>query len=669
MSGLTQADKSISITTPLGEDSLLLQSFSGSEYISKPFLFQLQLLSGDEGLKAKDLMGKTVDIKLSLSDRSSTRTINGHISRFVAGPIHENGYRIYQAEIVPWFYLLKLYHDCRIFQNVTTKDIIEKVFSSRGYSDFELDLSGSYRTREYCVQYRESDFQFISRLMEEEGIFYYFTHVAGKHTMVIADTANAYQDCEENKARFFEAGRADDHLTRWDHQYAIISGKFSQTDYNFKTPSTDISTSIDTIVDLPDIARFEQYDYPGTYLTRGDGDGLTKMRIEEEETDHEVVISSGSYRTFSAGGKFTLALHEIKSETGKSYVITAISHYARESSYEMNDAGASEYHNDFECIPSVLAFRPRRAMQKSFVQGPQTAVVVGPAGEEIYVDEFGRIKVQFHWDRLGKNDENSSCWLRVAQQWAGKQWGAIYTPRIGHEVIVSFLEGNPDQPMVTGSVYNAENMPPYELPANKTQSGWKTRSTKEASTSNYNELRFEDKKGSEEIYVHAEKDQNNVVENDETTTISNNRSESVGNDETITITANRTESVGKNETISIGQSRSENVGKNEDINIGDNRNETVGKDESINIGANQTISIGNKLDLSVAQTRNTQIGKDDSLNVSKKLNIIAGEQITIKCGKSSIIMKKDGKIQITGKELSVKMSGNINLKGAKISEN
>ena len=685
MSELTQSGKSIAIKTALGNDVLLLQGFSGSEYISRSFYFHLDLLSAKKDISAKDIIGTSVDIEILLSDRKSKRVLNGIVSRFVAGPIHENGYRIYRAEMVPWLHLLSLYHDCRIFQNVPVSDIIKKVFSSRGFSDYQLSLSRSYSTREYCVQYRESDFQFVSRLMEEEGIFYYFKHEAGKHTLVIADEASAYADCKENEARYFEAGRSDDHLSRWEHQYSIIPGKWTQDDYNFKTPSTDISTTIDTVVDLNNINKYEQYDYPGLYINRGDGNSLTKMRIEEEETAYDIVLSAGTYRTFTAGGKFKLGMHEISDEKGKNYVISAISHQAREASYTLSDSGGNHYYNEFECIPSDKAYRPRRVTPRPYVQGPQTAEVVGPSGEEIYVDEYGRIKVQFHWDRQGKKDEKSSCWLRVAQQWAGKNWGAVFTPRIGHEVVVSFLEGDPDRPLVTGSVYNANNMPPYELPANKTQSGWKTRSSKGGSTTNFNELRFEDKKGSEEIYIHAEKDQNNVVENDETTNvghdrseqvgndeninIGNNRTEQVGKDETITITGNRTESVGKNESISIGENRSENVGKNEDISIGKNRSEQVGESESISIGKDQEIQVGKKQDISIGDSREVQVGKDNTLNVGKKLNIIAGDEITLKCGSSSIILKKDGKIQIKGKELNVSMSGNIKMKGSKIAQN
>jgi len=688
MVGITQKGKFVSVKTSLGEDVLLLTTFSGEESISRPFRFHLEMLSTDHAIQAKDLVGKKVDVSIVLSD-GSERVFNGHIMRFIGGPVNPSGKRIYHAEMVPWFQLLTLSNDCRIFQNMDVKAIIEEVFGSRGFSDFQINTQRTFKTREYTVQYRESDFQFVSRLLEEEGIFYFFSHESGKHTMHIADAANAYVGCDESEAHFYDGGRSGDQLTEWSHEYNMIPGKWAQTDYNFTTPSTDISTTIDSVVDLPDISNYEQYDYPGLYENRGDGDALTKIRIEEEEATHDIVSSSGTYRSFKAGGKFTLATHEISGEQGKEYVITSISHFARDASYELREGGGREYSNNFQCIPASVPYRPQQITRKPYVQGPQTAVVVGPGGEEIYTDEYGRIKVQFHWDRVGKKDENSSCWLRVSQQWAGKQWGAIFLPRIGHEVVVSFLEGDPDRPLVTGCVYNADNMPPYELPANKTQSGWKTRSADGGSSSNFNELRFEDKKGSEEIYIHAEKDQNNVVENDETTSVGHDRTEDIGNDETITIGNNRTETVSKDETISIGNNRTESVGKNETISIVDNRTEDVGKNETINIGENRTVDVGknetisigatqgitvgkdNSLDVAknqavtVGEKRTTQVGKDDVLDVGKKLTIQAGDQITLKTGKASITMKKDGTITIKGKDIKLDGSGKINVKASK----
>jgi type VI secretion system secreted protein VgrG len=351
------------------------------------------------------------------------------------------------------------------------------------------------------------------------------------------------------------------------------------------------------------------------------------------------------------------------------------------------------------------------------VHGAQTAEVVGPAGEEIYPDKYSRVKVQFHWDREGKKNADSSCWVRVGTPWAGKQWGMIHIPRIGQEVIVDFLEGDPDQPIITGSVYNADQMPPYTLPANATQSGIKTRSSKGGSPDNFNEIRFEDKKGSEQLFIHAEKNQDIEVENDETHWVGHDRKKTIDNDETTHVKGNRTETVDKNETIAIHMNRTETVDLNESITIGSNRTETValnemvtigiarthtigaadtltigaaqilsiGAAQAITIGGSQSTSVGGPQSVSIGKSQSEEVGdkrsisvaKDDSLKVGKKLMIDAGDEITIKTGDASIYMKKDGTIQISGKDITIKASGeivgkaskNMTLKGQKILQN
>jgi len=354
---------------------------------------------------------------------------------------------------------------------------------------------------------------------------------------------------------------------------------------------------------------------------------------------------------------------------------------------------------------------------KPVIQGAQTATVVGVGGEEIYTDEHARVKVQFHWDRYGKRDENSSCWIRVSQVWAGKTWGTIHIPRIGQEVIVSFLEGDPDRPIVTGRVYNGDNKAPYDLPANKTQSGIKTRSSKDGAAANFNEIRFEDKKGSEQLFIHAEKSQDIEVEKDETHWVGHDRTKTIDNDETTHVKHDRTETVDHNETIKIGENRSENVGKDESITIGANRTESVTKDETVTIGKNRTesvgesesisvskgqtisvgkaqsltvgdgrtvnvgkdesITIGKKQDVNVGDARKTSIAKDDALSVGKKLIVSAADEISLTTGSASIIMKKDGTITIKGKDITLDGSGKINvkassdvaIKGSKVTQN
>jgi type VI secretion system secreted protein VgrG len=557
MAAYTQEKRLLAVTTPLGKDVLLLQSFTGQEELSRLFRYELTLLSEKEAIAAKDIVGKEVGWTVGRADKEP-RPFHGVVSRFSAGKMHGRTLREYKAEVVPWLWFLTRTADCRIFQNKTAPQIIEQVFKDLGFSAFKADLKGTHPKREYCVQYRETDFNFVSRLMEEEGIFYYFLHEKGKHTLVLADHKNAYKDCAEKEVIFSTGSTLPGHATRWEHEYEFRPGKYAQTDYNFETPSTSLNAQSTSIVPLPDNKKFEVYDYPGLYLQKGDGGELTKVRMEEEEADYDVVNGDGTCSTFNPGGKFTLKKHECSSEQGKGYVVTAVQHAARSTSYVTGGEQGEDYRNSFTCIPDSVTFRPARTTRKPFVQGPQTAVVVGPKGEEIYTDKYGRVKVQFHWDREGKKDENSSCWIRVAQNWAGKNWGIVFHPRIGQEVIVEFLEGDPDRPIITGRVYNAELMPPYDLPANQTQSTIKSRTSKGGAAANFNELRFEDKKGSEEIYIHAEKDFNRVVENNDTLKVGFDKKDKgdqtikIFNDQTLTIGNNRTTTVEKgNDTLTI----------------------------------------------------------------------------------------------------------------------
>lgn len=553
----TQEKRLLSLTTPLGKDVLLLSAFTGQEEMSRLFSFQLDMLSEKESIAARDIVGKEVSWTVGRADKE-LRPFHGVVSRFSAGTMRGRILREYRAEVVPWLWFLTRTADCRIFQNKTAPEIVEQIFKDLGFSAYKADLKGKYVKRDYCVQYRETDFAFVSRLMEQEGIFYYFQHEKGKHTLILADSKNAYKDAVEKKVIFSTGATLPGHVTRWEHQYEFRPGKFAQTDYNFETPSTSLMTNTQTTVKLPGNDKFEVYDYPGDYLKKADGEALTKVHMEEEETAHDVVSADGTCATFGPGYKFTLDKHECSSEQGKEYVVTSVRHAARTTGYISGDKEGEDYRNIFACIPSAVPFRPTRTTPRPVVRGPQTAVVVGPRGEEIYTDKYGRAKVQFHWDREGKKDENASCWVRVAQNWAGKNWGGVFLPRIGQEVIVDFLEGDPDRPIITGRVYNAELMPPYTLPANMTQSGVKSRASKNGAADNFNELRFEDKKGSEEIYFHAEKDFNRVVENNDTLKVGFDKKDKgdqtiqVFNDQTLTIGNHRTTTVEKgNDTLTV----------------------------------------------------------------------------------------------------------------------
>jgi type VI secretion system secreted protein VgrG len=607
----------------------------------------------------------------------------------------------YRFEIVPTLWLLSRRTNSRMFQQMSVKDILAKVLTGL---TTRYELNATYEPRDYCTQYRETDYDFVSRLMEEEGIYYFFEHADGQATLVLGDTPGTHKALPVQSALRFEAfeggTRAEDRVDFWEKRQSLTSGKVTLWDHTFELPHKHLeaqenvvsTVQVGTIahkVKLPETDKLEVYDYPGEYAKRfsgtapGGGDRAsdvqkifqdntrtTKLRAQQVAAGAIVIHGRGTVKQMTAGHKFTLSNHP---DANGDYVLTTVEHAATlEGSGAAGGSPGEVYENSFTCVPAAVAYHPPRHTPRPLVRGCQTAVVVGPSGEEIFVDKYGRVKVQFHWDREGKNDANSSTWIRVATSWAGQQWGAIHIPRIGQEVVVDFLEGDPDRPIIVGSVYNAEQMPPYALPANKTQSGIKSRSSTKGAAANFNEIRFEDKKGSEQVYVHAEKDLDSMVEHDATHTVGHNRTEDVGNDETISIGNNRSETVGKDETISISANQSITIGADQSTDIGSNQAITVGKDRSLTVAKNQTTSVGENLSTSVgkdetrdvAGKRATNVGKDDVLSVGKKLLVEAADEIVLKTGDASITMKKDGTIKIDGKDVTINGSGKINVKAS-----
>jgi type VI secretion system secreted protein VgrG len=578
----TQESSSLGAETPLGGSSLILWSLAGQEAISRLFSFQLGFLSETRNVSPAALVGKPIAVRVGSG--GTARWFHGYVRRFAAGGMQTREFRGYQAEIVPWFWFLTRRTGCRIFQNKSTDQIVKAIFAELGFSDFDFRVRRSLKPRDYCVQYRESDYDFVSRLLEEEGVYYYFAHEKSRHVMVIADDVSAYRGC--GTASYLEGTSLEGSLNRWSHGLEFRSGKAAHTDFDFTKPSTSLRANTSTVIPLPGAAKYELYDQPGRYTDPGDGGALVKIRMEEEEAGYDVVSGGSSCPAFFAGGKFTVGAHAADlSECGKSYAFVSVEHRASDESY-MTEGAKGTYQNSFRAIPDSVVYRPPRVTPRPVVRGCQTAIVVGPKGEEIYTDKYGRVKVQFHWDREGKSDENSSCWVRVAQNWAGKGFGVHFHPRIGQEVLVDFLEGDPDRPIITGRVYNAEQMPPYSLPANQTQGGVKSRSSKGGTDENFNEIRFEDKKGSEEIYVHAEKNYTRVVENDDVLKVGLEKKDK-GN-QTIEVHNDRTETVHEgNETVTIKKG-----------------NRTV------------TVEKGNDTHEVKAGTRTVKVEKDDSLTVA-----------------------------------------------------
>lgn len=712
---LKQDTRTLKLTTPLGDNELLLTAFRGHEEISRLFHFELEMISDNNAITPADIIGKNVTFSVALTD-DSPRFFNGFVSKFVAEDEDGEGRRNYRAEVVPWLWFLTRTSDCRIFQEKSVPQIVEQIFGDLGFTDFKIQLSGNHPTRTYCVQYRETDFNFVCRLLEEEGIFYFFTHEDGKHQMVIGDRPTTFQNCPEAEVDYpSDFGRVafEDHLTSWSHRYRFATGKYAQTDYNFETPSASLMTNTNTLVNLQGNDKYEVYDFPGIYANTGDGQPLTDIRMEEQEVEYDVVDATSKCKTFTPGGKFKVRQHRCSTEEGNSFVITAIDHQAAEPlGYETGGSVDTDYSNSFTCIPDSVSFRPARLTPKPFVQGVQTAVVVGPAGEEIYVDEFGRVKVQFHWDREGKKDENTSCWMRVSQSHAGPSFGSIIIPRMGEEVIVSFMEGDPDRPIITGRVYHAENMPPFGLPDAKVISGMKSKTYK---GEGYNEYVMDDTPGNELIREHGQFDKDSTIQNDLREHVLNNRSRDVTVDETVQVGNNRTmsvgvdhsETVGSNQTVSIGSNQNISVGMNLTETVGINYSETVGAAMELTVGAVMTHSVGAAYTISVGAVMSTTVGankktsiggnrgeqvsgkvtekvggnvaqqyggkhtekvsSDYKLKSGSKITLEAASKITLKTGSSSIEMTSGGNITIKGTKIKIEGTAKIEEKAAQIS--
>jgi type VI secretion system secreted protein VgrG len=661
MATYIQAKRPITVETVLGKDELLLEGFYGDEAVSGLFHFTLDMLSKNPALAAKDALGTPVTVILQMPD-GSERPVHGRISRFAQFG-RFGGLTSYRAEMRPWLWFLSLSTDCRIFQNKSTLEIIEQVFKDQGFTDFDLRCTKSYAKREYCVQYRETHLNFVTRLMEEDGIFYFFEHTPKKHTLVLADATSSVKPMygvSTVKMAPVTGGWIDqDVITELQAEHVVYTKKVTLNDYNMQTPGASMK------VEQTGAPKPEHYDYhPGRYLEPDTGEKIARTILEGFEAQQLVIRGESNCRGLQSGGKFELADHYRK-DLNQALQLLHVQHSARYGGYRPGeDAEAFDYKNAFTAIPHSTPYRPPHTARKPVVAGSQTALVVGKAGEEIWVDKHGRVKVQFYWDRLGNKDELSSCWVRVSTQWAGKNWGQVSIPRIGQEVIVDFLEGDPDQPIIVGRVYNADQTVPYTLPANQTQSGIKSRSTKGGGTEDFNEIRLEDKKGEEQVYIHAQKDKSEVVEHDNTESIAHDESIDIGNNQTITIAKNRTESVGGDESISIDKNRTESVTGDEKVSIAKTRTHEISKNDSLNVGDNRSISVGKDDTLSVADNRSASVGKNDSLDVAKKLVISAGDEISITTGQASIVMKKNGEIKINGKDISIEGSGKITVKAS-----
>jgi type VI secretion system secreted protein VgrG len=672
MPSYEQKNRLLRIDTALGKDAVFITRLSGTERISELFSYSLDVAAPiDKPVDFSKVLGQPAVVEIDL--KGGTRWFHGYINRFAQGARDAN-FIYYRAELVPQFWFLTKRTQSRIFQHVSVPEILKKVLEGL---NVEFELQGKFEPRDYCVQYRESDFAFACRLMEEEGIFWFFKHAKAEHKLVVANAAPSHLDLPIAKKLIYETitggVRDEQRITSWEKIQEIRSGKVLLWDHCFELPHKHLEAG-KTVSDSVTVGavthqlkvggadKLELYDYPGGYAQRFDGVNrggseqsaeiqkiftdnarTAGIRIQEETAPAVQINGVSDCAQMHSGFKFTLDRHY---DANGDYLLTQVSHEAALSAeYRSGQPENLSYSNHFTCIPLAVPFRPQRVTPRPTVHGSQTAVVVGPAGDEIFTDKYGRVKVQFHWDRHGKLDADSSCWIRVATLWAGRNWGVIHIPRIGQEVVVDFLEGDPDQPIIVGSVYNADMMPPWHLPDHKTQSGIQTRSSLGGGGANFNQIRFEDKKGSEQVHIHAEKNQDIEVEHDETHWVGHDRKKTIDHDETVHVKHDRTETVDNNETITIGNNRSEKVGNNEVINVVNNRTRTVGSNETITVaklrtravGINEAVAIGAAQEIVVGAMRTVTVGGAQAVTIGATHTVTVGDSQTITVGSSQTV--------------------------------
>lgn len=619
------------------ESELLFKSMSATEELGRLFEFDIEALSPSADITPEDLLGKAVSVALEL-DGEQTRHFHGRVCAMGTSGTESRmfGYRLI---LRPWLWLMTRRTDTRIFQDVTVVDILKKVFEPFE-PEYQFQLQGNFPKYDYCVQYRETDFNFASRLMEQEGIYYYFTHTADKHTMVLVNSPSAHESNPWQETFQFRDS-IDGHLefeavTQWQTTKEIQSGKVVLRDYDFESPAVSLQTQA-AATRPKAFDLLEHYDYPGNYVRKPVGERYSKLRIEELQSRYSRVHASGALRGMACGTRFALQGHP-RADQNRDHLVLSTRMQMAYSGYE---SGPDRTYClcQFTAMDGDELYRPERITPKPLVAGVHTAVVVGPAGDEIYTDAHGRVKVQFHWDRLGKKDAKSSCWVRVSSPWAGQNWGMIALPRIGQEVIVDFLEGDPDRPIVTGRVYNGSQKPPYALPDNATVSTARSRSSKGGAASNANELRFEDKKGQEYVWLQAEKDFHQLVKNNATLYVAGNQDSVIGNDLTEKIGGHVKRRIAKDCITEVDGSQSLKVTK-----------DIITDSLSISHKAGTTLDVKAGTDVAV------EAGLQMHVKAGMTLVIEAGMMLTLKAAGGSVVIGPAG-VTIDGPLVMINCGG------------
>jgi type VI secretion system secreted protein VgrG len=688
MGTYSQQTSPAAVSSPLGEDVLLLRRMVGQEHLSELFEFNLDLFSENAGIQPEDLLGLDLTVRVE-NCYGTTRYFNGVVASFAYQGLGRDGrLSSYRATLRPWLWLLTRTSNCRIFQNLAAPDIILKIFSDHGLTDFQNDLVATYPTREYCVQYRETDFGFVSRMMETEGIYYYFEHKNGKHVLHLCDDMSAHAPVDHYATIVYSprdsalltnnlsGGGELEPILSWSVGQELQSGRYVLDDFDFKQPTASLEKN-HSVSRSHAVATLEMYDYPGGYVVAGDGTKYSTVRIQELQAEYERCSGRALARGMGSGTLFTLSKFP-RADQDREYLVVSVTHTVRVHIHDglLEDDDMQEamggrpgktpekvlrpvYENTFTAMASSETFRPRRRTPKPVVKGPQTAIVTGPSGAEIHTDQYGRVKVQFHWDRYAKGDDTTSCWIRVAQLWAGKQWGAMYLPRVGQEVVVDFLEGDPDRPIVNGRLYNGGNLPPYALPDDKNKSTIKSCTV---DGSGFNEIRFDDTKGSEQIFLHSQFNHDIYIKNDTKEWIGNDRHlkvvhdrlEEVGNDHHLKVKGDEKKEIDKNQHLKVGQSRFVKIGTAHHLDVGADYNQKIGGTLSINATSNIQEKAGQNYAL--------DSGMEIHLKAGMKVIIEAGTQISLKVGGNFINITPAG-VQISGTMVQIAGSATTTISG------
>jgi len=656
MASFKQSDRLMQFSSPLGKDMLLMEAFEGVEGISRLFEFHADLLAATgTAIDPKALIGSKVTVAIGLNDVQGTRWFNGVVASFEQAS-GDTDFDVYRARIVPSLWQLTLSANYRVFQNLTVMDIVKKVIAEYGLT-LSDQTSVTYKPLDYCTQYDETDFHFISRIMEQSGIFYWFEHSDQDNKVVFGDGRSAYADCPLSSSVAYapqsggREGAYGAQLTEFSATASMVPGKHGTQDFDYRPYAAH---------DIPDKASasdfgkngYEDFFYPAGeegYVKEVDkqlsspdfGALFLDSRALAADAMSEVFRGSSNLRSMCSGYTFSVTKHPRAAWNRKFLLAEVVHHATQVPPYRSEAAGSGTgYGNRFTAVSSDIVFKPAAVSRKPRIYGPQTAFVVVPSGEDMFIDKLGRVCVQFFWDRARKPNTVDNTWVRVAQSWAGNGWGAYFWPRVKDEVVVQFLNGDPDNPVVTGSVYNGVNVPKYALPENSTRTGIVTRSSKGGSASTANELRFEDKTGAEQIYLHAEKDMDLTVENDQR--------RSVGGNDSLTVTGAQMEKIGGNSSLTIGGNLAESVGGNADLAIGGNQTEAVGSNFSLNVGQDHNHKVGSNYAVSS--------GQNVYLNGGMNVVIEAGVQLTLSAAGGFITIGPAG-VAISGTMVLINSGG------------